>query len=207
MSPIETITRGALDVWAHAARLPLRAAERIVRPEDPETWGPAIALEQAEAGVRGTIGGLLGDVRLQESARLQRRRVTQLQEAVRKQAQAEALEQRASEQLHEATQEVAEDRAESRRKAAQATVAAERRERAKKQQAAAEAAQRKQAVAKAEQAHDERLAQKQAAADQKRLAKEQRALEQKRAALVAEEEALRLDDAAEKVKERRKPTI
>ena len=207
MSPIETLTRSALDVWTHAARLPLRAAQRVVRPEDPDTWGPSIAFEQAEAGVRGAVGGLLGDVHLQEAARLQRRRVTQLQESVRKQAQAEALEDAAQERLQEASQEVAADRAEARRQAAQATVAAEQRARAKKAQAAREATQRKQAAAKVEAAHEERIAQKEAVAEQKRLAKEQRALERKQAALVAEEEALRLDDAAEKVKQRRKPTI
>lgn len=207
MSPIETLARNALDVWTHAARLPLRAAQRVVRPEDPETWGPSIAFEQAEAGVRGAVGGLLGDVGLQEAARLQRRRVTQLQESVRKQAQAEALEDAAQERLHEASQEVAADRAEAGRTAAQATVAAEQRARAKKAQAAREATQHKQAAAKAAAAHEERISRKEAAAEQKRLAEEQRALERRRAALVAEQEALRLDDAAEKVKQRRTPTI
>ena len=204
---LQTITRGAIDVWARTARLPLRAAEAVVRPEDGETWRPALAFEQAEASVRSALGGLLRDPALKASADRQRTRVAKLQEAVRKQAQADVLERRADEQLSEATKQVAAERSAANRRAEKAEEAVERREKEATAKARKDEATRKQAVAKAAAAHERQIEREQAEAERTRLAKEAEALAQERDALAAESEALRLEDEAEKVKARRKPAI
>jgi colicin import membrane protein len=204
---LHTITRSAVDVWSRAARLPLRAAEVIARPEDAETWRPSIVFERTEASVRRVIGDVLGDEQLKASAARQRTRVTQLEEAVRKRAQAEVLERRADERLRKASTVVSEERAQAHRRAETKAEAAERREAAKRAKAEKDAAKRKEAIAKAADAHERQLEHEEADAERARLAKEAEALKEERAALAAESEALRLEDAAEKVKARRKPAI
>lgn len=204
---MRNLERTVIDQWLRVVRFPIDAGAHLVPNGDngPRN-GLLLAVDRADAAIRGTLGRLLNDDELQDDAR--RRRL-----AADERARAFELRGAAQQRKAEADGALAErqDRAEQLREQA-ARTAAER-----EQQADRERQERKQRVrqtAGKQQTEIERARQaKEHAAEQK--AKRERlhvldeqadALDTEADALTASDEAQRLAKAAATAKARRKGT-
>ncbi len=205
MSIVKEIPRTAVHTYLKLARLPLTAAERVLRPEEAgESWPPAIAFEDFEAKVKGLAATVLSDDVLREDATLQRARVTQLRRAVQLEAQAETTRSLADEELAAKRAAAADEREEAKEREEANKARLERERREAEQRAKAQAAEKERKAAELAKAERERVERHERAADVKRLEAEQQALVEKSAALTVKDEAVRLEKAADAAKQRRK---
>ncbi len=204
MPNLQTIPRTVVRSYLQAARLPLTAAESVLKKTDQKDWAPTLAFDAAEATVLQFVGSLLKDDDLVTQGKLAEARVSQLRKAAELEATAEA---KRAEANADYGQRVDADEARKRQIAEQANQreAALAQEKARKQREADERA-RKQTEA----AHKIEVAQKKVVTKQERAAKttrinaEQAALADERRALVAEETVLDLDAALRSTKAARK---
>ncbi len=206
MSIVQELPRNAVNTYLKVARLPLTAAERVLRPELAEdtSWPPAIAFEDFEARVKELAATVLRDDVLRQDATLQRARVTQLRRAVELEVQAEAARTKADQELEERRAEVAEERneAKAREEANHARLERERQE--AEQRAEAKAAEKQRKAEEVAEAERDRIERQEREATAKRLEAEREALDEKRTALTSKDEAVRLEKAADEAKQRRK---
>lgn len=179
---VQTLPRTAVRVGVRAARLPLSVAELALGHQHEAAWPPAIAFDDAQAGLKRSIGALLRDDVLAEEGRVIAAKVAKLRQATQLEALAVERKDDADDELATARQKAAEQRR-------QATVAADRRKAAAARQE--EAAERKvaEAAARKKQRADEAKASAEAAVTRAArrdrtaaLAEEQAALDKKKAA-------------------------
>jgi len=192
---IDQIRRDALGLWLRGVRLPLTAVERLARPEEAASWPPAVAFAKGEAAVKGLVGRLTGDQVLIGVANLQRAEVSQRQQVVAKQLEAEATraEARLAGDVREAGLERQRQQAEQRAQDRQQKL--EQDKRAAEQRVAQRAA-KKQAVARKQAAARQNAIDAQATkAEAGRLRKEAQALQAKKRAVEAQGAVLDLDKA------------
>ncbi len=203
--PIDQIRRNALDLWLQAVRMPLTAAETVLkRGQDTAMWPPAIAFEKVEATVKGVVGNLVHDDTLVGQANLQRAEVAKREEALLLRADAEATRAEVQRESEAKDAELQRRREQTERAAAEREERIEREaseaERTAKQQGAKKrAATRKQAVAQ-EDAIDTAAAK----AEATRLRKEAEALRAKERAVAKEGEVLDLDRSVQAKKAARR---
>jgi hypothetical protein len=188
------IRRDALALWLQGLRLPLTAAEAVLkRGEDTASWPPAIAFEKVEATVKDAVGNLMRDDTLVGMARLQRVEVAQREQALSKRAEAEAT-------RAEARRTAAAKAADVERQREQADRAADEREqrldeerRRADQQVAQKAARKKAATRKQAAARKEAVDKAATKAEADRLRKEADSLRAKKQAVAAQGKVLELD--------------
>jgi hypothetical protein len=175
--------RAAIRVWLGAARLPLRAAEAVVRRDgEDEGWPPVLAFESFESQVKQFAGSLLRDEDLVEEGRVIAARVGQLRRAAELETLAERREAAAAARF-EARRENARERrhriereAEARERAIERVATAKKHDverdaqRKKEQAAQAGAATRKAAARRARAAASTRAAGERAAVRKQRVA-------------------------------------
>jgi colicin import membrane protein len=200
---ISSIPGKAVDGALRLARFP---ADRLLKvaPETAATATVGLAIDRAEAAVRGAAGSVLRDHGLRDDAELRRAAADERKHAMRLRTKAheriETAETRTDEKQAEsvARRKQADERAEQKR-----AQAADQRERLKKQ-AATTATKRKQAAhAKAEKAEEN--AEKRGRIDRlEQLEKKSDALEVKEAAIRAADEAQRIEEATTVAKEKRR---
>ena len=200
---IKEIPRDALELGFRGARLPLTVAEKLLARGE-SSWPPAVVFDKVEAGVKDIVGRATRDETLRASARLQRAKVTRLEEAMAERAHAAEVEQQAEARAEArrdelaATREAVED-AEAQREQQIEQAEREARERAAKEAEAKQSATRTTA-AKRKQAVSKRATR----ADAERLEAESHALRAKQVAVEARGETLDLDKAVEAKKSARR---
>jgi colicin import membrane protein len=202
---IRDIPRTAVGGSIKVVRLPLDIAVALM-PGNGSGPGAsaAIVLDRLEAQVRDLAGAALGDDVLREDAALRRVAADERERALRLRATAARRAQEADERLeetHEQAQERREEAAE-RAKRQRAAAAAQRNER--KAQAAAAERKRRATSAKAKAKTAEVIEEQATDARLEQLERETEALDEKEAALTAEAEVQRLQDAATARKAARK---
>lgn len=201
---LQTIPRTAVRSWLSVVRLPLTAAEAVAGKQGTD-WPPALVFEGFEAGVKRSLGTLLGDSQMVQEALLEKGKIDQLRQAAELEAEA-AHRRRAAEADFEDRQESLQQR--NRR--------LEREHEERKAKLAEDEASRKRSVEetarrKEEAAHQADEARQKAVAAQKRQARttrlnaESEALSHERAAIEAKGDVLRMDQALKTTKAARKP--
>jgi hypothetical protein len=200
---LRDIPRAAVGGYIKAVRWPVDRTVKALRGSG-DTSGAEIVVDRADAAARGTAATVLGDEKLKQEAQrrstaaTERDRARKLRGAASAQAEAaeEQHEQREA-QLEEQRQRAAQ-RAEAKREAAV-------KEKAEQEKKAKQAEQRrKRAAEKAAAKREEEL---ESQAKRERLAaleKEKQALDEKDEAVVASDEAQRLQQATATAKEARK---
>jgi flagellar biosynthesis GTPase FlhF len=204
---IRDIPRGAVDSAVKLARLPVDVAISLL-PGNGRGARPAasIAVDRWDATVREFAGYALFDEELREEATRRRLAADERARALRLRNAAEARSAAADEKLADRVDQAEQRRAAAEERAERERAEAERRREAKARAAAQAEAKRKadnrRARAKVEEVIDEQAD----AARLEQLEAEAKALEEREAALIARDEARRLQDAATTRKAARKKT-
>jgi hypothetical protein len=190
---IAKIRRDALGLWLRGLRLPLTAAEAVLkRGENTASWPPALSFEKVEALVKEKVGNVVHDDTLLAMARLQRTEVAQREEALAKRADADAAR---TESLHRAeakASDVERQRQQSERAADERQQRLDEERRQADQRVTQKAARKKAAT------HTQAAARRRAAdtaatkAESDRLRKEAATLRAKEQAVAAQGDALEL---------------
>jgi hypothetical protein len=202
---IRDIPRGAVDGAVKIARLPLDVAVALL-PGNGDGARPAagIAVDRLDANVRQLAGYALLDDELREDARKRLQAADERARALRLRAAAEARTAAADERLADRVEQAEQQRAAAERRAERERRQAEQRRAANKRAAAQAESKRKQASRRAKAKVEEAIAEDADEARLEQLKAEARALEEREAALVAKDEAQRLQDEATAKKAARK---
>lgn len=184
-----------------AARLPLTAAEAVLRRGEHDTdWAPTIAFEAFEANVKQIVGSVLHDEQLADEGRLEQAKVAQLRKAIELEAVAE---QRKAEADRDYQQRHAADEARRQqvKQSAEQRESALEQERISKLRQAEERANEQQAKAEQDKAAaDKAIAKQERAARRTKVTAERQALRKERDAVVADSEVIELDHKLEATK-------
>lgn len=201
---LTVIPKAAVTGYLRVLRLPLDAVGAVANRNKDAEWPPALAFDAFEAQVLGTLGSLLRDNDLIQEAERERTRIDQLRRAMQLEAEAEQRRQQADRELQQRRAQ-AEDHAETaEERAEQAEQRLEQEKAERKRQVQAETAEKKQRVRKAAEAREDRIDDLEREAEEERLRAEREALAERKEALEATGDALKLDEAAASVKQRRK---
>jgi colicin import membrane protein len=197
---VRALPRAAVDRSLRLARLPVDAATRLL----PEDQPVRLAVDRADATLRGLAGRVLGDRSLQEEAQDRRVAAAERERALRLRAEAELRADRADTEF-----EQRQTQAEERREQAAAT--AEEREQRAEEQRDAEVRriteteeQKKKAVRKTAAKVEESIESRAKRTRLAELEQEAVALEEHDKALETKSEAQRLARAAARAKQERK---
>lgn len=194
---LRAIPRGAVDGAVKLARLPLDVAVSLL-PGNGNGARPAasIAVDRWEATMRELAGYALLDDELREDAARRRMAADERARALRLREAAERRRAEADERLDDRVEQEEEQRSEAEQRAERQRREAEQRRDAKARAAAQAESKRKAASRRARARVDEAIEQQADEARLEQLRAEARALEEREAALTAEDEAQRLQDAA-----------
>jgi hypothetical protein len=200
---LQTIPRTAVRSWLSAVRLPLSAAERVVGKQGTD-WPPAVVFEGFEAGVKRSVGNLIGDTQLVQEGTLERAKVSQLQRAAELEAAAERRREEAAARFEDRKETVQErdKRLEREQQEREAKLEQEKAER--KRAVEASARKKEEAARKADEARKKAVAAQERQARATRLAAESAALDSEREAVAAKGEVLDVDRALNATKAARK---
>jgi len=200
---LQTIQRTAVRSWLSAVRLPLTAAERVVGKQGAQ-WPPAMAFEGFEAGVKRSVGNLLGDSQLAQEGSLESGKVAQLRRAAELEAKAEGRRQDAEVRFEDRKESVQERsrRLEREQEQREEKLAQDEADRKKAVEAAAR--KKEEAARKADQVRQEAVAAKERQARATRISAEAEALDHERAAVAAKGDVLEVDRALNATKVARK---
>lgn len=187
-NPVSAVAGPVVSLGFGVARVPVGLLARLTGNGDNPEWGPTLAVDSVEAGVRQVLGSLLGDPGLAGQGEVQDARVTQRTEAAERDAAADARREVADQRLGE--------RRESDQQARQRI-----REQEKQQRDRLEA-QRKHREQEAEQREKQRKEQAQKAEARAQEVADQHAHEAHRTRVEAESEAVAAErEAAERSQE------
>ena len=191
---IAKLRRDTLALWLQGLRLPLTAAEAILRPgEDTASWPPAIAFEKIEAAVKEAVGNVVRDDTLVAMARLQRAEVSQREEALTKRADAEATRAEARGTAEAKAADVERQREQTERAADERGQRIDEERRTAEQQVAQKAARKRSATRKQAAARKAAVETAATKAESDRLRKEAATLRAKKRAVAAQGEVRKLD--------------
>lgn len=202
-NPVSAVAGPVVSLGFGVARVPVGLLARLTGNAGNPEWGPTLAVDSVEAGVRQVLGSLLGDPELARHGEVQDARVDQRSEAAEREAAADARRDVADQRLQDrrerdqqARQQVREQeqdrkqRLEKERK--QREQAAQQRERTRKEEAAKDERRAKETAD--EHAHEARRT---------RVEAESEAVAAEREAAERSQEALELAEAADAAKRRR----
>ena len=200
---LQTIQRTAVRSWLSAVRLPLTAAEVVTRKSGSD-WLPAVAFEGFEAGVKRSIGNLVGDLQLVQEGTLEKGKVDQLRRAAELEAAAERRRQEAEARFEDKKETVQERDRRLEREQKEREAKLEQEEAERKRQVEETARRKEEAARKADQARKKAVAAQERQARATKLAAESAALEHEKEAVAAKGEVLDVDRALNATKEARK---
>ena len=186
------IRRDALALWLQGLRLPLTAAETVLkRGEDTASWPPAIAFEKVEAAVREAVGNLVHDDILVGMARLQRAEVAQRLAGPRQASRRRSHGAEARRTAEAKAADLERQREQAERAADEREQRLDEERRQAEQQVAQKAARKKAATRKQAAARKEAVNNAATKAEADRLRKEANALRAKKQAVDAKGKVLR----------------
>lgn len=205
MPNLQTIPRTIVRNYIQAARLPLTAAEAVLKRGQPtKDWAPTLAFESAEATVLQAVGSFLKDDELVTQGRLIEARITQLRRAAELEAQAEAKRTQADADYRERVESDQERRQRIAAEADQREQALAQEKARKTQEADAKARKQAENARKVEAAQQKAVARQERSARLSRVEAEQAALADEKRAVAADEAVLDLDAAIRTTKAVRK---
>jgi len=203
---LRTIPRLALDTYLKAVERPLdRAAGLVGGDGNGNGTTPAkLAVDRADATVRGIAGAVLGDRELQEDAQRRAIAADKREEALRLRGQAEQVAQSADEELDERKQQAQQRRQQAAKRAQERKQQAEKERKERERKAAQATSKRKAANAKATAKVEETIEERAKRERLEALERKEDALSEREEALTAADEAQRLAKAAAQAKAARK---
>lgn len=140
---VQELPRTAIRLGIRAARLPLSVVEVALGHQDEVEWPPAVAFDAAQAHLKLSVGGLLGDDVLAEEGRVIAAKVAKLRQAVQLENLAEERKADADDELVAARQRSAEQRKQASVTAGRRKAEAARQEQAAERKAATAATRKK----------------------------------------------------------------
>jgi molecular chaperone DnaK (HSP70) len=202
---IRAVPRRILSTNLRLARLPLNAAERVAAPKDNKAlWAPTLAYDAAEGALKNTLGTVLNDPVLRQDAALQRAKVAELREAAERLATAEQERIAADAEYQAKLDQAEQQRTRAEQEAQQREAQVEQQKQEATRRVNEQTARKKAATTKAAKAREEAIDKQQTAGRLRVIKAETEALDAKQQELATRQEAERLDDAAERLKARRK---
>jgi hypothetical protein len=191
---VQQIPRTLVRTGLQAARLPLTAAEAVLRRDERrEEWPPALAFDGFQAGVKQIMGSILRDPELVEEGRITQAKVAQLRKAAELDAVAEQHERQADTE-YEQRLEADERRRRQVEQQADAREAELERRKARQQAQIEEETRRKAETAKKVDAATKKSVERQErAARGTRVSAEREALAKERKAVAAKAEVVELE--------------
>ncbi|MCU1453403.1 MAG: hypothetical protein JWN46_1549 [Acidimicrobiales bacterium] len=186
---IQMIPRTAVKIGLSAARLPLTAAETLLRRQGDEEWPPTLVFEGFEASIKQVVGGLLRDETLVDEGRFTAAKVDRLRHAAELDTIAEQHRAQADAELEERYQADERQRAQAEERARERKAELARKAAADKRKAQANARKAEEAAAQAEAAQEQALNREERRARAKTVSAKQAAAKKERAALTKAESA------------------
>jgi len=200
---LQTIPRTAVKSWLSVVRLPLSAAELAAGKRGTD-WPPAVAFEGFEAGVKRSLGSLIGDDQLVQEGTLERGKVNHLRRAAELEAEAEQRRLQGKEQF-ENKKESVQQRSQRLEREQQEREEKLQQEKAERKRSVDAAAKRKADAARAaDESRRKAVAATERQARSTRLAVESEALEHRREAVEAKADVQQVDRALAATKAARK---
>jgi colicin import membrane protein len=200
-----TIPRMALDTYLKAVKWPLDRAARIVGGNgNGSVNGAEIALDRADASVRGVAGAVLNDGELQQDAQLRRTAADERERALKLRAKAEQISEKSDEELEQRKKQADKRRQQASKTAQQRKQQAEKARKERERKAAEATSRRKAANAKATAKVEESIEERAKRERLETIERKAEAIEEKEEALTASDEAQRLAKAAASAKAARK---
>ncbi|MDQ6650819.1 MAG: hypothetical protein M3Z02_12000 [Actinomycetota bacterium] len=201
---VRALQRSAVDLYLHAARLPLTAYERLARKgRANEEWPPAVAFAGFEAAVKSFVGSILRDDELAGKGSLEQARVSQLRKAAELDTLAEQRRNEADTELQQRRERDEQQRQRIEKQAEERRRKVEQERKQQKQQVAKKTAEGKQQAAKTDAAVRQALTKQERSARSVAVQAESKALTARRQALQSTSSVASLDDAIEGSKETR----
>jgi colicin import membrane protein len=200
-----TIPRLALDTYLKAVKWPLDRAARIAGGNgNGAANGAEIALDRADATVRGAAGVVLNDAELQQDAQLRHAAASERARALELRSKAEQISETSDEELEQRKRQAEKRKQQASKTAAQRKQQAEKARKERERKAAQTTSKRKAANAKATAKVEESIEERAKRERLEAIEREAEALEEKGEALTASDEAQRLAKAAATAKAQRK---
>ncbi|MBV8952101.1 MAG: hypothetical protein JOZ99_14580 [Actinobacteria bacterium] len=188
MAVVHDIPRAVLRAGLWVTRLPLVAAAAV--RGDVDEWHPLLAFDDAAAGVREFVGGVLHDDELVRAAQLERARVSELRRASELESVARAAREQADAAFEARETQDEEQREHVEAQTARRRSAVEQEEGRRRRRASSAASNRKQSVRETEARTKEQLAKQDRANRVANIEAEREALHDERRAVAATSAAL-----------------
>jgi hypothetical protein len=202
---IGAIPRTAIDGYLRLVRFPLAGAISLLPGNGTGAKPTAeVALDRADATVRGVIATVLSDPALREDAQRRRTAAQERGRALRLRSQAEVKAETADSRLEQRQRQATEQREQASRRAAVREQMADRELETKKRRAAKDESDRRQASRRTAERADQALGAKASKERLETVDAKADALKDKEKELAVRDEARRLREAASRVKSERK---
>jgi len=202
---LTSIPRTVLDRYLKLVKWPLnRGLDAVGRKKAGPAASAGLAIDRADAAVRGAAATVLNDGDLRAEAERRSAAADARERALNLRLEAELKTQRADEELQERKQAAQEKKKAAARLAAEKRKRAEKAKQDKKQNVAEVERRRRESAAEAQAKREEAIQAKARRDRLETIEQETEALEEREEALVAKDEATRLANAAAAIKEERK---
>lgn len=202
-NPVSAVAGPVVSLGFGVARVPVGLLARLTGNGDNPEWGPTLAVDSVEAGVRQVLGSLLGDPGLAHQGEVQDARVDQRSQAAERDAAADARRDVADERLSDRRERDEQARERIREQEQEQGRRLEQEKEQRQQQAKKKEEQRKEQAAKGEQRAQEVADEHAHEARRTRVEAESEAVEAEREAAERSQEALELAEAADAARRRR----
>ena len=199
-NPVSAVAGPVVSLGFGVARVPVGLLARLTGNGGNPEWGPTLAVDSVEAGVRQVLGSLLGDPGLAGQGEVQDARVSQRTEAAERDSAAGARREVADERLGERRERDQQAREQVREQEKKQKDQLEQQRRRREQEAEQREQQRKEQAEKAE-ARAQEVADRHAhEARRTRVEVESEAVAAEREAAERSQEALELAEAKDAAK-------
>jgi membrane protein involved in colicin uptake len=202
-NPVSAVAGPVVSLGFGVARVPVGLLARLTGNGGNPEWGPTLAVDSVEAGVRQVLGSLLGDPGLAGQGEVQDARVTQRTEAAERESAADARREVADERLSERRENDQQARQRIREQEKQQKDQLEQQRKRREQEAEQREQQRKEQAEKAEARAKEVADEHEHEAHRTRVEAESEAVAAEREAAERSQEALELAEAKDAARKRR----
>ncbi|MEJ2869285.1 hypothetical protein WCD74_16030 [Actinomycetospora sp. OC33-EN08] len=202
-NPVSAVAGPVISLGFGVARLPVGLLAQITGNGRNPEFGPSLAIDGLEAGVRQVVGSLLGDPDLARQGEVKDARVQQRTEAAEREEAAQARRQVADDRLEQRREADQQARRQAREQEKAQHEKLEEEKRRREQQAKEREQQRKQDAKREEQRRQEIADEKAHEAKRTRVQAETEAVEAEREAAARKAEALGTAEAADAAREQR----
>ncbi|GLZ53811.1 hypothetical protein [Actinomycetospora sp. NBRC 106378] len=203
-NPVSAVAGPVISLGFGVVRVPVGLLAQVTGNGGNKEWGPSLAVDAVEGGVRQLLGSLLGDPGLAAQGDVTDARVQQRTEAAERDQAAQARREVADDRLAQRRERDQEARQQARKAEQEQHQRLEREKQQRQQQEKEREQEHKQAAQREEQRKQEIADEHAHEARRTRVEAESEAVEAERAAAAAKAEALDLANAKEKAKNARK---